>query len=43
MIVLGDAMLRINRKAIIALAAYNKLPAIYGPRDYDRLWRMYPL
>ena len=34
MIVLGDAMLRVNRKAIIALAAYNKLPVVYGPRDY---------
>ena len=34
MIVLGDLMLRINRKAIIALAAYNKLPVVYGPRDY---------
>ena len=34
MIVLGDSMLRINRKAIIALAAYNKLPVVYGPRDY---------
>src|SRR5262249_2912545 len=34
MIVLVDAMLRINRKAIVALAAYNKLPVVYGPRDY---------
>ena len=34
MIVLGDAMLRVNRKAVVALAAFSRLPAIYGPRDY---------
>jgi putative ABC transport system substrate-binding protein len=34
LIVLGDAMLRVNRKAIVALAASSRLPAVYGPRDY---------
>jgi putative ABC transport system substrate-binding protein len=34
MIVLGDPMLRVNRKLIIALAATARLPAVYGPRDY---------
>jgi putative ABC transport system substrate-binding protein len=34
LIVLGDAMLRVNRKAIVALAARSRLPAVYGPRDY---------
>jgi len=34
LIVLGDAMLRVNRKAIVALAASHRLPVVYGPRDY---------
>jgi putative ABC transport system substrate-binding protein len=34
LIVLGDAMYRINRKALVELAAANRLPAIYGPRDF---------
>jgi putative ABC transport system substrate-binding protein len=32
--VLGDAMLRVNRKPIVAFAASSRLPAVYGPRDY---------
>ena len=34
MIVLGDAMVPINRKAIIALAAYQRLPVVYASRDF---------
>jgi len=34
MIVLGDSMLRINRKPIVAFAASAKLPTVYAPRDY---------
>jgi putative ABC transport system substrate-binding protein len=34
MIVLGDAMFRVNARAIVALAASNQLPAIYAPRDF---------
>jgi ABC-type uncharacterized transport system substrate-binding protein len=34
MIVLGDSMLRINRKPIVAFAASGRLPTIYAPRDY---------
>jgi len=34
MIVLGDSMLRINRKPIVAFAANAKLPTVYAPRDY---------
>jgi putative ABC transport system substrate-binding protein len=34
MIVLGDSMLRINRRPIVAFAAKSRLPAIYAPRDY---------
>src|ERR1700732_2859613 len=34
MIVLGHSMFRVNAKAIVALAASNRLPAIYAPRDY---------
>jgi putative ABC transport system substrate-binding protein len=34
MIVLGDSMLRVNRKPIVEFAAHAQLPAIYGPRDY---------
>jgi putative tryptophan/tyrosine transport system substrate-binding protein len=34
MIVLGDSMLRINRKPIVAFAASSKLPTVYSPRDY---------
>jgi len=29
----NDAMLRVNRALIIALAAESRLPAIYAPRD----------
>jgi putative tryptophan/tyrosine transport system substrate-binding protein len=34
MIVLGDSMLRINRRPIVAFAAKSRLPTIYAPRDY---------
>jgi putative ABC transport system substrate-binding protein len=34
LIVLVDSMLRVNRKAIVALAAANRLPAVYATRDY---------
>jgi putative tryptophan/tyrosine transport system substrate-binding protein len=34
LVVLNDAMLRVNRALIIALAAESRLPAIYAPRDY---------
>lgn len=34
LIVLGHSMFRVNAKAIVALAASNRLPAIYAPRDY---------
>src|SRR5262245_16651210 len=34
MIVLGDSMLRINRKPIVAFAASANLPTVYAPRDY---------
>jgi putative tryptophan/tyrosine transport system substrate-binding protein len=34
MIVLGDSMLRVNRKPIVEFAADAKLPTVYGPRDY---------
>jgi putative ABC transport system substrate-binding protein len=34
LIVLGDAMLRVNRKPIVALVAKARIPAVYGPRDY---------
>jgi putative ABC transport system substrate-binding protein len=34
MMVLGDSMLRINRKPIVAFAANSKLPTVYAPRDY---------
>ena len=34
LIVIGDSMLRLNRKTIIALVAYEKLPAVYGPGDF---------
>lgn len=34
LIVLGDATLRVNRKPIVGFAASNRLPAVYGPRDY---------
>jgi putative ABC transport system substrate-binding protein len=33
-IVLGDSMLRINRKPIVAVAANGNLPTNYAPRDY---------
>jgi putative ABC transport system substrate-binding protein len=31
---MGDAMLRVNRKEIIAFTAGNRLPAVYGPRQW---------
>ncbi|MFZ0150710.1 MAG: ABC transporter substrate-binding protein [Xanthobacteraceae bacterium] len=34
LIVLGDAMLRVNRQIIVADASKIRVPAIYGPRDY---------
>jgi putative ABC transport system substrate-binding protein len=34
MIVLGDSMLRINRRPIVAFAADSKIPTVYAPRDY---------
>jgi putative tryptophan/tyrosine transport system substrate-binding protein len=34
LVVLGDAMFRVNRASIIALAAETRLPAVYAPRDY---------
>ena len=34
LIVLVDSMLRVNRKSIIALAAQQRLPAVYATRDY---------
>jgi putative ABC transport system substrate-binding protein len=34
MIVLGDSMLRINRKPIVPFAANTTLPTVYAPRDY---------
>lgn len=34
LIVLGNSMFRLNRQMIVALAAINRLPAIYAPRDY---------
>ena len=34
LVVLGDAMLRVNRKTVVGLAATHRLPAIYGPQDY---------
>ena len=34
LIVLGDAMFRIQRKLLVAFAASNRIPAIYGPRDF---------
>ena len=34
MIVLGDAMLRLNRKPIVDFAAASRLPTVYAPRDF---------
>ena len=34
LVVVGDAMLRVNRKQIIAFTAGNRLPAVYGPRQW---------
>jgi putative ABC transport system substrate-binding protein len=34
LVVLGDSMFRVNRDAIVALAARGRLPTIYAPRDY---------
>jgi putative ABC transport system substrate-binding protein len=34
MIVLGDAMLRVNRKPIVDFAAASRLPTVYAPRDF---------
>ena len=34
LVVLGDSMFRVNRSAIVALAARGRLPTIYAPRDY---------
>jgi putative ABC transport system substrate-binding protein len=48
LIVLGDAMLRVNREAIVALAASHRMPTVYGPRDYAEeggllaLWCQHP-
>jgi putative ABC transport system substrate-binding protein len=40
LIVLGDAMFRVNAQIIVALAASNRLPAIYAPRDYADAGRL---
>ena len=34
MIVLGDAMLRVNRKPIVDFATASRLPTVYAPRDF---------